>query len=155
MIFAKGTTVVKVSQVISRRTVFLTHKQCLATAASQTATDIDQQQKDEWNSARPYKDVPGPNLWQLMKLFRPGGTLDGLDLNRIQEEFHKRYGNICKMPGLPGRSDIVFVYEPEDFEKIFRNEGPFPVRAGIDSQVYYRTQWRKDLFKGISGLGVA
>lgn len=137
----------RVSIAVTKRTLDLSPRALFATNA---APDLDQ----EWKSARSHSKIPGPNTWELINLFRPGGDLHGKDLFSIQEEFQKRYGNICKLPGLLNNSDIVFVYEPEDMEKIYRNEGKFPVRRGFDSMDYYRKVWRKDLYQKSVGLGV-
>lgn len=51
-----------------------------------------------------------------------------------------------------GKTDIVFVYAPEDIEKIYRNEGQNPIRQGFDSMVYYRTVYRSDFYKKSLGL---
>lgn len=88
----------------------------------------------------------------MAKLFRPGGSLDGLDFNSMIDELQKRYGNLCKLPGLFGKSDLVFVFEPKDMETIYRTEGQYPMRQGFDSMIYYRTHWRKDVYKNTIGL---
>lgn len=106
----------------------------------------------EWNSARPYREIPGPNYWELFKLFRSGGLMDGLDFFTVTSKLHERYGNICKLPGFLGRKDTVFVYDPDDIEKIFRNEGQYPIREGLDAVVHHRKVYRKDLYKNTIGL---
>lgn len=106
----------------------------------------------EWDSAKPYKSIPGPSVLGLLRMFSPGGALNNKSLTEIQKDFQTRYGNVCKLPGFMGKEDIIFVYEPKDFEKIFRNEGEFPVRRGLDSFDYYRNVHRKDLFPQTKGL---
>lgn len=110
------------------------------------------QQDESWSKARPYKDIPGPSKWELTKLFRPGGQLDGAEFDDVQLEFKNRYGNLCKLPGLMGKSDVVFIYEPEDIEKVYRTEGQYPIRRGLDTNEYYRKVHRKDLFQKTAGL---
>lgn len=56
------------------------------------------------------------------------------------------------MPGTFGRRDIVFCFDPNDFEKVYRNEGMWPERRGLDSVAYYRKHVRPDVFKNVSGL---
>ncbi|XP_053673839.1 cytochrome P450 CYP12A2-like [Anopheles nili] len=43
-------------------------------------------------------------------------------------------------------------FVPEDFEKVFRSEGAWPRRTGMDSFVYYRKQQRPEYFHGYGGL---
>lgn len=56
-------------------------------------------------------------------------------------------GKIAKLPGIFGQKDVVFSFDENDVEKIFRNEGRLPVRRGLDSLEYYRKVHRPDLFK--------
>jgi hypothetical protein len=44
-------------------------------------------------------------------------------LNRILEDsyhriLHEKYGKIVKISGLPGRKDMVWVFDPEEIEKV-------------------------------------
>lgn len=31
--------------------------------------------QDEWENAKPYKEIPGPSTYQLIRRFMPGGTV--------------------------------------------------------------------------------
>lgn len=118
-----------------------------AVSSSSSVNDI--------KSPRPFCEVPGPNLWDLFKYFRPGGILNGKPILDVQSEFLRRYGNICKIPGLLGKPDIVFVYEPGDMEQIFRSEGSYPMRHLFDYVAYHRNVWRKDFYAKTLGLTIA
>lgn len=62
------------------------------------------------------------------------------------------YGNIVRIPGLLGRSDTLLTFKPEIFEKVFRTEGPFPQRRGIETFIYYRKVVRPEVFGDTGGL---
>lgn len=66
--------------------------------------------------------------------------------------FRSEYGEFIKMPGLFGKKDVLFTMDPKNFEILFRTEGPWPVRKGIDVFEYYRKEIRPDVFKGMGGL---
>lgn len=64
----------------------------------------------------------------------------------------EEYGKLAKFPGLFGQPDMIFTFEPNDVEKIFRNEGKYPARRGLDSLEYFRGTYRKDWFEKGAGL---
>ena len=66
--------------------------------------------------------------------------------------FRAEYGDILSFPGLFGRKDMVFSFNPADFEMLFRTEGQWPARKGIDTFDYYRKKVRPDLFAHCGGL---
>ncbi|KAJ9595930.1 hypothetical protein L9F63_012877, partial [Diploptera punctata] len=113
---------------------------------------------EDVNSPRPYEEIPGPkplpvlgNAWR----FIPGLG----DLHRVREvnfikELRKKYGDIIKISGIPGRSDIVLLFDADEIEKVFRNEGQWPIRDAIDFAAHYRLVTRKDIFQGVGGLVV-
>ncbi|KAJ4434894.1 hypothetical protein ANN_23465 [Periplaneta americana] len=110
----------------------------------------------EWDDAKPYEDIPGPkslpilgNTWRFIPKI---GDLNGMGFVELAQYFHKTYGNIAKLSGVPGKSDMVFIFDPDDIEKVFRNEGPWPIRDVVQGAVHYRNVTRKDIFKGVGGL---
>lgn len=56
------------------------------------------------------------------------------------------------MPGMLGKPDMVFSFDPRHSETVYRTEGVWPKRTGIESFTYYRTEVRPDVFKGMGGL---
>lgn len=102
----------------------------------------------EWDTARPYDQIPT----QSWRDFLPGGDFYNVDIDKVHEKIHKKYGPLVKMPGFLGRKEFVVSYEPEDFEKIYRTEGPWPYRMGLDTLSYWRRNVRKDIFKKFRGL---
>lgn len=51
-----------------------------------------------------------------------------------------------------GKRDIVMTFDPNDYETLFRTEGPWPLRRGLETFQYYRQSVRPDVFQGIGGL---
>lgn len=63
-----------------------------------------------------------------------------------------QYGQLCRLPGLLGKPDMVFCFDPSYFGTIYRTEGIWPRRHSLESFAYYRTKVRPDVFKGMGGL---
>lgn len=51
-----------------------------------------------------------------------------------------------------GKQDIVFTFDPKDYQTLFRTEGIWPLRLGLDSVDFYRHKRRPDVFIN-GGLG--
>lgn len=62
------------------------------------------------------------------------------------------YGLVAKLPGTFGRRDLILSFDPKDFEKVYRTEGQWPERKGLDSFIHYRKNVRPDVFKNMGGL---
>lgn len=71
------------------------------------------------------------------------------DFSRIM---HEEYGKITKLPTMLGNQGYILLYDPNDFELVFRNEGIWPVRRGMETFDVYRKKVRADLFKNHGGL---
>lgn len=71
---------------------------------------------------------------------------------QMNKKLYEEYGSISKLPGVFGKPDMVMAFDPNDIEKIFRNEGIWPIRRGMDAFAYYRNKKRPDIFKGMGGL---
>lgn len=68
---------------------------------------------------------------------------------RIRDE----YGPIARMPGTLRRRDVVFSFDPKDYERVYRTEGHWPLRrSGFETLAYYRKYVRPDIFKNVGGL---
>lgn len=70
----------------------------------------------------------------------------------MQKLLQDEYGDLTKLPGLFGKRDILITFNPENAEKVFRTEGKWPVRRGLDTFEYYRKNYRADIFKDMGGL---
>lgn len=62
------------------------------------------------------------------------------------------YGEIVRIPGFLGRGDTLITFNPKMFEKVFRTEGPYPNRRGLETFTYYRKKVRPEIFGETGGL---
>ncbi|NP_001352282.1 hypothetical protein AWZ03_005275 [Drosophila navojoa] len=107
---------------------------------------------EEWMKAKDYSALPGPSALRLLSYFLPGGKLHSTNLVQMNRRMREWYGDIYRLPGLMGKTDVVFTYNPKDFEVTYRNEGMWPIRIGLETFTYYRKVVRPDVFGGIGGL---
>ncbi|ALC42378.1 Cyp301a1, partial [Drosophila busckii] len=110
----------------------------------------------EWQNALPYQHIPGPkpmpilgNTWRLMPII---GQYTISDVAKISSLLHERYGRIVRFSGLIGRPDLLFIYDADEIEKCYRNEGPTPFRPSMPSLVKYKSVVRKDFFGELGGV---
>lgn len=108
------------------------------------------------SSARPYDEVPGPrpipilgNAWRLLPLI---GQYQISDVGKISQMFYDEYGKIVRLSGLIGRPDLLFVYDADEIEKVYRQEGPTPFRPAMPCLVHYKSVVRKDFFGELPGV---
>lgn len=62
------------------------------------------------------------------------------------------YGLLARFPGMLGRRDVLISFDPQDFERVYRTEGQWPLRRGLELFTYYRKNVRPDLFQNMGGL---
>ncbi|XP_014485825.1 PREDICTED: probable cytochrome P450 301a1, mitochondrial isoform X1 [Dinoponera quadriceps] len=103
-----------------------------------------------------YDEVPGPrpipilgNAWRLLPLI---GQYQISDVARISQMFYDEYGKIVRLGGLMGRPDLLFVYDADEIEKVYRQEGPTPFRPAMPCLVHYKSVVRKDFFGELPGV---
>ncbi|ERL93683.1 hypothetical protein D910_10971 [Dendroctonus ponderosae] len=70
----------------------------------------------------------------------------------IQTLLATEYGKIVKLSGLVGRPDLLFVYDADEIEKVYRREGPTPFRPSMPCLVKYKSEVRKDFFGREGGV---
>lgn len=133
---------VKVLAITKNRINWLT-RCCSSKAAS---NDV------EWRSASPYREIPGPSTFGLIRAFIPGGKYYKLNAMDLMTKLLNDYGEIAKLPGFSGKRDTIFLFDPNDFERVFRTEGKYPVRKGLETLEYFRGTYRKDWFEKGAGL---
>ncbi|CAD7077461.1 unnamed protein product [Hermetia illucens] len=102
--------------------------------------------QNDWNTALPYEKIPGPSRLTLLKDMLPGGKFKTLNLTDVLKQYRLQYGDIFKMPGMFGKPESVLIFDPKDFETIYRTEGVWPVRVSFDTITYYRRKVRPDIF---------
>ncbi|RZC34184.1 p450 domain containing protein [Asbolus verrucosus] len=108
------------------------------------------------SEAKPYSEIPGPrpipvlgNTWRLLPII---GQYDVSDVAKLSALFYKEYGKIVKLSGLVGRPDLLFVYDANEIEKIYRQEGPTPFRPSMPCLVRYKSMVRKEFFGELAGV---
>ncbi|KAF5302351.1 hypothetical protein FQA39_LY10390 [Lamprigera yunnana] len=104
----------------------------------------------------PYSEVPGPkplpilgNTWRLLPII---GQYDVCDVAKISHLLYRDYGKIVKLSGLIGRPDLLFVYDADEIEKVYRQEGPTPFRPSMPCLVKYKSVVRNDFFGDLPGV---
>lgn len=107
---------------------------------------------EEWIKAKPYDSLPGPTRLNFFLDVLPGGKYHKTNMMEMNRQLRSTYGDIYRLKGMLGKSDIVFTYNPKDFEMVYRNEGLWPLRVGFESFCYYREKVRPDIFQGMQGL---
>ncbi|CAB0028746.1 unnamed protein product [Trichogramma brassicae] len=110
----------------------------------------------EFQSAKPYEEIPGPkpipilgNTWRVMPVI---GQYTVSDTARISQLFYQHYGKITRLTGLIGRPDLLFVYDADEIERVYRQEGPTPFRPSMPCLVKYKSEVRKDFFGALPGV---
>ncbi|KXJ81215.1 hypothetical protein RP20_CCG021013 [Aedes albopictus] len=119
---------------------------------SAQAAPVNEGKDPEWDSALPYEKIPRMTLRQALKNFAPGGRYHNASAPEIHRLCQQDFGDLVRFPGILGRKDTVMTFLPDDFEKVFRTEGPWPNRRGLATFVHYRKEVRPDVFKGLGGL---
>lgn len=121
-------------------------------AFSAVAADAAATYPEDWDTARPYSELPGPSKLQMLRFVMPGGPLHNKSASFMFEFFRSKYGTLSKMPGMLGKEDMIMCADPKFFEHVFRTEGIWPERRGIATFVHYRKEVRPDVFKNMGGL---
>ncbi|XP_046623508.1 probable cytochrome P450 301a1, mitochondrial isoform X1 [Neodiprion virginianus] len=74
------------------------------------------------------------------------------EVDKVSKRLHKKYGNVVKIGGLLGRPDMVFLYDADEIERVFRSEEKMPHRPSMPSLNYYKHVLRKDFFGEDAGV---
>lgn len=126
------------------------------TAATDTAinTTVDKATDaiSEWQQARPFSEVPRDGVLKFARQLLPGGRYYNLDSAQLVKAMQKDYGNIYIMPGMFGRPDALYTHSPLDFERVFRNEGAWPMRPNSVTLRYHRNKLRADFYENVEGI---
>ncbi|GLH07255.1 Probable cytochrome P450 301a1, mitochondrial [Gryllus bimaculatus] len=126
-----------------------------ATASAAAPSDAADARSADWERARPFQDIPGPKPLPLLgntPRFLPGiGEYGKKDMLELQNMLRRQYGDMVRVSNVLGRKDMLWVFDPKITEKMYRNEGKWPIREGIKTIHYYRTVQRKEKFEGALG----
>lgn len=85
----------------------------------------------------------------------PGGDFHGKTFDSVLRMCRQRYGDVYLMPGMFGKQTNLITFNLADHEKIFRTEGPHPLRPGNEIIFDYRLQRKNDGLYDAENLGVA
>ncbi|KAM7361974.1 uncharacterized protein ACRADG_012838 [Cochliomyia hominivorax] len=116
------------------------------------ASDLNSFSSREWLTAKPFTEIPTMNTFDVIKNFIPGGKYYKCDSTEFLLALKRDFGDICKLPGSFGQTDMIVTHNVQDFETLLRNEGIWPKRPGLEALVYLRSVYRKDFFQGTEGL---
>ncbi|KOX77763.1 putative cytochrome P450 49a1 [Melipona quadrifasciata] len=117
------------------------------------ATEIEEQ---DWSRCRPYAEIPGPkpipflgNTWRFIPFI---GDFKIQAVDQVSMRLYKEFGDIVKIESLLGRPDMVFIYDANEIERIFRQEEKMPYRPSMPSLNYYKHVLRKEFFRDNAGV---
>ncbi|XP_037815902.1 cytochrome P450 CYP12A2-like isoform X1 [Lucilia sericata] len=127
-------------------------RSAISTTLNEPDDDIKSTFSSEWQSAKPFEEIPTMSSFTLIRNFLPGGKYHKLDTTQFLMALREDLGSFCKIPGSFGQTDIVFTHNVQDFETLLRNEGIWPKRVGLEALNYHRSVYRADYFQGTEGL---
>ncbi|CAB3362649.1 Hypothetical predicted protein [Cloeon dipterum] len=103
-----------------------------------------------------YDEIPGPkslpligNAWRFLPLI---GTFDMSNFFKWSHSLLNEYGKIVRISNLPGRKDMILLFDPDMIAEVYKNEGQWPERFVMKSITYFREKVRPDFFEGFQGL---
>ncbi|XP_044010379.1 probable cytochrome P450 49a1 [Aphidius gifuensis] len=106
--------------------------------------------------SRSYTEIPGPkpvpffgNTWRFIPII---GDFNIQSIDKVSKQLHENYGDIVKIGGLLGRPDMVFLYDANEIEKVYRQEERMPYRPSMPSLNYYKHKLRKNWFNEEAGV---
>ncbi|KAL7041073.1 hypothetical protein ACKWTF_000618 [Chironomus riparius] len=103
-------------------------------------------------NTKPYAEMPTLSFFKMVKENLPGGKYYKKSIKEITKMFYDEYGDTIRIPPMLGKPEVVITYNAENFEKVFRVEGTWPVRLGIDSLTYYRETKRPEIYRDLGSL---
>lgn len=73
-------------------------------------------------------------------------------MDKVSKRLYDQYGSVVKVEGLLGRPDMVFLFDPDEIEKVFRQEDVLPLRPSMPSLNYYKHVHQKEFFGDMGGV---
>ncbi|KAH8310603.1 hypothetical protein KR044_002098, partial [Drosophila immigrans] len=123
-----------------------------AASVNVAVTEAAGSKRVEWDEARPYTDIPKVSLAYFVGNMLPGGKFHNKEFNDVMADLHKRKGDIYRLPGIMGKTEMLVSHDPNHFERVFRAEGPWPERQGSAILDYHRNKYRKEFYQGVEGV---
>lgn len=127
-----------------------------ATYSTEACQNVVKPVDFHWTQAKPYREIPGPrpvpflgNTWRFLPYI---GNFKIEEVDKVSKRLYKKYGDVVKIEGLIGRPDMVFVYDADEIERVFRQEEKMPHRPSMPSLNYYKHVLRKDFFGEDAGV---
>lgn len=102
--------------------------------------------------AKPFEKIPVISKYSLIRGFLPGGEFYGKNHDDLYRTIRSKFGDVFIFPGMFGKKDILMTFHPDDFATIFRTEGAWPVREGLETLTYHRKVRSAEFFGNIGGL---
>lgn len=136
----------RINKVISR--LLATQADVLAACPHNSET------QSSTTNVKPFKKIPVVSKYYLIRGFLPGGEFYGKSLSDFYKITQNKYGDIFKFPGMFGKRDIIMTFNPDDFAMVYRTEGVWPFRDGLDTLVYHRNVRHADFFGSFGGLSI-
>nr|ADF87562.1 cytochrome P450 CYP12A6 [Drosophila wassermani] len=131
-------------------------QQRLQTTAAPSTLDVSEKDLSTskpvgWDQARPYNEIPKVSLFNFILKLMPGGKYHKMQFPDILLDMRRQHGPLFRLPNLGTKENLV-LNDPHHFEQVFRTEGPWPERPGMQILQYYRKEARKDFYKGTQGI---
>ncbi|KAK9685542.1 Cytochrome P450 [Popillia japonica] len=107
------------------------------------------------SGVKPYSSVPGPkclpiigNSWRFAPII---GQYNITELDKVMWSLYHDYGKIVKVEGLIGHPDLLFVFDGDIIQKVFKLEEELPHRPSMPSLYYYKQQLKSSFFGDTPG----
>ncbi|CAK1580242.1 unnamed protein product [Parnassius mnemosyne] len=112
------------------------------------------------NAPKPFDTIPGlsslPFLGPVHHFMPVIGSIGpSANFYDLAQHLYEKFGNIVKLNGIFARANMVLLFEPKDFDQVYRAEETAPLRPGFDTLVYYQEELRRDKYDGVYGLTTA
>lgn len=106
-----------------------------------------------WQDAAPFEQIPRVTAFTMLrKMMGKRYQNQHVDLVKVFSSLRQNVGELMLIKGIFGQEDILVTHNPNDFEKIFRHEGIWPDRPGLECLKYHRSVHRADFFQGEEGI---
>ncbi|KAL7288610.1 hypothetical protein TKK_0017347 [Trichogramma kaykai] len=107
---------------------------CISNAKNRTV-DIE---------AKSYKEIPGPKAYpivgNLLRFLPKIGKYGDMAMDESLLAFRDEFGPLVRLEGIPNRRPVIFLFDVDLCEKMYRLEGPWPSRVSIECLRYYSEQ---------------